>query len=439
MKHPTRTSILLLTLLSALVSVPSAQAWGPHPQITRAAQDVLREREQAAAYFGKDWARLQEYCLMPDLRRSVRNDYYPDDFLLWPDSPKHINHMVPEVKTAYASFFRRALLALRTESPQNAARWMGSLLHYVEDSGAPCHAAAISGEMHKRLENWLDGKAVGIHGYQPKLLGRDERTALAGFLNRLDELLAFSKERAGRIYKEVEALKERQDHPVILECANESARAVADVVHTLLTIGLSAPTQPTFAGQVTVPPDAPLPAQAVKVLLLGTPFSTLTDTNGTWQFRHLPEPGHCIAIERVGCATILNASTNVVLAASSPPGNLVRNPDFKLRWLTDAAPDYWTPIAASQKLAGWESDNIRIRTNTVYRVGISGAAPGVQVGVRWRAEPVGSSGATNILWSPASAEREVTSPATAAWAQVLVVTRLPLTNAAQRVWLVPAR
>lgn len=439
MNRFTQASFISLTLIIAAALPPAVLAWGPHPQITRAAQDVLPERERAAAYFGKDWPRLQEYCLMPDLRRSMRNDYYPDDFLLWPDSPKHINHMVPEVKTAYEPFFRRALLALRTKSPQNAARWMGSLLHYVEDSGAPCHAAAISGEMHKRLENWLDGKAVGIAGYQPKLLGRDERTALAGVLNRLDELLAFSKERAGRIYKEVEALKERQDHPVILECANESARAVADVLHTLLTIGLSAPTRPTFAGRVTVPPDAPLPAQAAKVMLLGTPFSTLADTNGVWQFRRLPEPGHGIAIERVGCATVLYAGTNAVLAASIPPGNLVRNPDFKLRWLTAAAPDYWTPIAASQKLTGWESDNIRIRTNTVYRIGICGAAPGVQVGVRWRAEPAGSAGATNLIWSAVSPERELTSTATAAWAQVLVVTKLPLTNTAQRVWLVPAR
>jgi hypothetical protein len=96
-------------------------------------------------------------------------------------------------------------------------------------------------------------------------------------------------------------------------------------------------------------------------------------------------------------------------------------------------------VAAWQKLTGWESDNIRVRTDTVYRIGISGAARGVQVGVRWRAEPAGSRGATNLIWSPVSQERELASIAAVAWAQVLVVTKLPLTNAAQRVWLVPLR
>jgi hypothetical protein len=248
MKRTATASVVLFAAFTAAVLAPAALAWGPHPQITRAAQDVLPEREKTAAYFGKEWPRLQSYCLMPDWRRSVQPDFYPDDFLLWPGSPRHIDHMVPEVKTTYEPFFRRALLALRSESPQNAARWIGSLIHYVEDSGAPCHAAAIKGEMHKRLENWLDAKAIGIAGYQPSLFGPDERSALAGFLKRMDDLLAFSKERADRIYTQVEALKERQDQPVILECANESARVVADVLHTLLTLGLPAAAQPTFAG-----------------------------------------------------------------------------------------------------------------------------------------------------------------------------------------------
>ena len=439
MKRVAKASILLFATFTAALLVPAALAWGPHPQITRAAQDVLPEREQTTAYFGKDWLRLQGYCLMPDWRRSVQPDFYPDDFLLWPDSPTHINHMVPDVKTTYQPFFQRALLALRTETPQNAARWIGSLIHYVEDSGAPCHAAAIKGEMHKRLENWLDAEAISIANYQPQLLGHDEPAALAGFLRRMDGLLAFSKERAEKIYTQVEALQERQDQPVIMECANESARAVADVLHTLLILSSSAPAQPTFAGRVTMPTDAPLPAQAAKVMLLGTPFSTLADSNGCWQFRNLPARHYRFAIERAGCATKLDAGTNAVLAPSSPPGNLIRNSDFTSSWLTADVPDHWTAIAASQKFNGWESDNILIRSNAVYRIGISGAAPGVQVGVRWRAEPAGSSGATNIVWSASPEERELTPPTTATWAQVLVVTKQPLTHAAQRVWLVPAQ
>ena len=51
--------------------------------------------------------------------------------------------------------------ALLSESPANAARWLGSLLHFVEDTGSPPHAAEIRGPLHIKMENWIDAGKIG--------------------------------------------------------------------------------------------------------------------------------------------------------------------------------------------------------------------------------------------------------------------------------------
>jgi hypothetical protein len=439
MKSIARVPLIVLTTAIALGSAPGAFAWGPHDRITAVAQAALpeQERARAAAWFGSDWKQLESYCLMPDQRRSMLRTFFPDDYLLWPVVPRHVDHMPPDVLQTYGPFFKRALQAMRTESPQNAARWIGSLIHFVEDTGAPPHAAGIKGELHKRLENWLDAKAITIGDYQPRLLGHDDRTATEGLVRRVHGLLAYSKVRAENIRDAVAALPAREDQPVILECADECARVVADLLHTLLKLGLSDSRHLTLSGHVTLPPGVPLPEQAAKVVLPGTEFSTLTDSNGCWSFYDLPAKPNRVVIERVGCATVLDAGKEVALAPSNPPGNLVRNPDFSLSWLTGKSPDHWTAIPPSAKLGGYESDPIRIRSNAVYHVGIAGAAQDVRVGVRWSTQP-GYGDKTNVVWSATQEERELKPLSTAVWAQVLVLTKQPLANAATRVWLTPA-
>ncbi|MCX7826266.1 MAG: hypothetical protein N2689_12010 [Verrucomicrobiae bacterium] len=431
---------ILFNLCTALCAGPSALAWGPHPQITAAAQEVLPERAQAEAYFGKEWRRFQEYCLMPDWRGSTRNDFYPDDFLIFPAMPRHVGHMMPDVTQTYRPYFLRAAQALRTETPQNAARWIGSLLHFVEDTGAPPHAAAIGGEMHKRLENWLDAKAITIAGYKPRLLGRDEPSAVAALLQRMDGLVEYAKQRTARCHDDVKALASREDQPLILECANESARVCADVMHTLFTIvPLKTMKAPSVVGRVTWPKDAPLPGHPAKVVVLGTLYSTLTDTSGAWELRNVSLGRRKLAVSRVGAGTGIGAATSVTLPPSDPPGNLVRNADFRVSWVTNSAPDCWRAISSPKELKGWESDNIRVNSNLVYRIGIADARPGVKIAVRWRTSAAQMSGSTNVVWSAGAGERELQPMKTATCAQVLVLTDRPLTNAAGRVWLLPAR
>ena len=88
-----------------------------------------------------NWKELaHEYCSMPDVQgRSFNDFYYVNDYLLIRQCPQqcvqYLRHDVPEVQQTFVPYFRRALQALRTETPVNACRQIGPILHYVEDAG----------------------------------------------------------------------------------------------------------------------------------------------------------------------------------------------------------------------------------------------------------------------------------------------------------------
>ena len=263
-------SIVLALLISA-----TAFAWGPHPEITEAGLSALGKDHPLIARLGPEAAKLREYCWMADWRRSLQGDFYADDFLLFPAATKHYDHLCPEVKATYEPYFRRALQALRTETPTNAARWIGSILHFTEDTGSPPHAAEFKGDLHSKMENWIDAKAIRIEGYTPRLLGEDDDAAVAGFLRRMDGLIAYSKERGLKLKPIIEAGDRKTAEPLVLECALETSRVVADLLHTLGKLGDplnrdGASLRGTIASKAA-PGLEKVPA---KVMIEGTLFST---------------------------------------------------------------------------------------------------------------------------------------------------------------------
>jgi hypothetical protein len=145
-----------------------------------AALGVLPAGDRLAERLGAEAGEPREYVWMGDRKDSVASGgaYYANDFLIFPDLPRHYGHLVPEITNTYRPLFLRALEALRTESAANAARWIGSLLHFTTDTGAPPHAAGISGDLHSKMENWIDGTKIRIPGYIPRLLGKTDEEAL---------------------------------------------------------------------------------------------------------------------------------------------------------------------------------------------------------------------------------------------------------------------
>jgi hypothetical protein len=394
-----------MCLLAALCG--SVGAWGPHTEITAAGLAVLPEKEKRQKHLGDDFVRLsRDYCWMGDWQEAVRPDHYADDYLLFPKSPRHVSHMHPHVRKTYAPFFNRALQAIRTESPQNAARWVGSLLHFVQDAGSPPHTTGIGGELHGKMERWVDESKVKIDGYEPKSLGKTDAEALRGFEERMAELHDFAKLRAEKLRPLVEKLEKRENQPLELECALEVARVTADVVHTLFALGLKESATPgaTLEGKLNYEPPAGYAAVPAKIVLEGTDFSTTTD-DGRYRFRDLPPGRYSVWILATGYETVCvkdvvleSGKTTTVepkLRPNAIAGNLVRNPRFALKWILPDQPDSWTRDTA--KSGRWASAPIRVPVGQActVRVEFVGDAR-VPVSVRWRSNPSSTAGSREV-------------------------------------------
>lgn len=356
-------------------------AWGPHPQITQAALDTLNANHPFKTILGPHANRMPQYCWMADWRTTLPKagtaQFYADDFLLYPGYPKHEDHLCPRVEKTYAPYFRRAYEAIRMESPENAARWIGAILHFVEDTGSPPHAARVLGVLHTKGENWVKGDLVNIAGYQPKLLGGDIDLAVAGLENRMAGLIAFSKARFERVKPLLEADDRAATEPIVLESALETSRVVADLFHTLGRLAEEHPaTGAKLSGKIDSPKSHTANYSPAKVMIHGTDWSTLADVDGNFQFRGLPPGRRTIQIERPGCALLIREVELRVGAATKidvqlKEGSLVRNADFSLRWSQPNAPEHWTP-----RKDNWESEWIPLEKDGNYRVRIEWPANG---------------------------------------------------------------
>ena len=342
-----------------------AAAWGPHPEITQAALDVLPEMDKWKQMLGEhNIHMLTQYCWMPDHRGRDLGPFYADDYLLIRKMPYHIGHTMPTVQLAFEPYFRRALQAFRTETPTNACRQLGPILHFVEDVGAPPHAKPNCPH-HGELENWVNPKAIKIEGYRPQLLGKTDDEAWQGLKRRIDGLVAFSAERADRALPLVAAPKPDRSkvEPIILESALETARVTADMLYTLFKLGLEWQAPADAAGLQGLISAPPLPAnedQEAQVVLADTDYSTLAETlpktdkqqwKGRFSFRNLPPGEYTVVVYRVGSQPASakvklqpgkTAQVEISLQSAEPAGNLVYNPDGRLKLLPGPTPDRWT-------------------------------------------------------------------------------------------------
>lgn len=383
------------TVAVLLASAGIAHAWGPHTEITAAALAVQPHGKELRAYLGDDHAGLaRDYCWMGDWQEAVRPDHYADDYLLFPSSPRHVSHMYPDVRRTFGPFFRRALQAVRTESPREAARWAGSLIHFVQDAGSPPHTTGIGGTLHGKMERWVDESKISIAGYTPKMLGETDNAAVRGFEDRMARLHDFARVRAEKLRPLVEKLETRANQPLELECALEVARVTADVLHTVFTLGLREPAAPatTLEGKLDYRSPAGYAAVPAKVMLAGTDYSTTCDA-GRYRFRNLPPGRYTAWVQATGfdvekADVVLAAGKTTELSPNLKPdrGNLVRNPRFALRWVAADRPDGWLHEAG--KRGRWASAPIRVPVGTACSVRVEFAeGKQVPVSVRWRSNP----------------------------------------------------
>lgn len=393
--------VLALLLAAAFLGCAApARAWGtkPHSWITRAALDALGSDHVLLRHLGPNAGLLPAYCQIADWRRGLISQeggesFYADDYLLFPAMPSHLEHDHPDVEGTYRPYFRRVVQALRTESPANAARWIGSLLHFVEDSGSPPHAFQTHGDLHVRMENWVERERIILEGYRPRSFGDTDQAALDGFLRRMDGLTAYSRERGRALRPLAEAGHRAEAEPIELESALECSRVVADLLETLGQLLLARPDRAaTLRGEVASVPAPGLESLPAKVMLVGTDCSTLSDRSGSFELRGLPPGEYRTIVVRPGSGSLERrlmigaGETRVerfVLPASDPPGNLLRNGDFRLHWAEPRGADHWYRVA-KDGATSWESEPVPVQPGRRYRLV-----------VRWKA---GARGDASLLW-----------------------------------------
>jgi hypothetical protein len=397
----------LTAALVGIFAVAPLFGWGgyPHQFIVDAALSTIPESDEIALRLGRETRHLRDTVELGDWVNSLivvqenwhvttedfpqkDSEYFGNDYLLFPAAPHTFSHIMPQVHDTYRPYFLRALQALRTEDQENAARWIGSLLHFVTDSGSPAHAIGLVGPNHSKMENWLDAAKLDLHGYQPRLLGENDQEAVTGLIARMDGLLQRNGEIGKRMTPYADADDRAHMEPMEMDCAAETARVTADVLHTLLVLSVrpSAGKQlstGSLLATVTAPPLAEHPLLPAKLILLYTGYSTLSTPNyssrdrysGVLELRNLPTGTYQAAIERPGAATLFSAPFTLKpgeqarftwhLQQPAEPGNLVQNADFKLRWISSSAPDHWHH---EDKCHCWLSDNIPVEAANEYHV-----------------------------------------------------------------------
>ena len=390
-----------------------------HPGIVRAALGTLPADDRIQERLGDEVPRLMQYVQLGDwvdtlvAQREAWDtggqtlelrgpSFFADDFLLFPASPSRVQHMLPDVKSTYRPFFLRALQALRMESPANAVRWMGSLLHFVTDSGSPPHVIGVKGADHTRMESGFDTSKIDLRAYVPQVLGDSEEAAVQGLSARMEQLAAYSAIRANKMLPLVKADGRAAMEPLALECAAETARVSADVIHTLLKLS-GAPLGPGGFLTATVSASSVegIDGLAAKLVVLGTNYSTLSDEalpafhgyRGVFRLRDLPPGEYRMAVERVGSRTLYLPAIQIAagktvsqaweLQPDAVTGNLAPNPDLSLHWISRVAPDHWRLDAPRHQ---WLSDNIPVVAGRGYRAGVTGGkTPPDAVELQWMA------------------------------------------------------
>jgi hypothetical protein len=223
------------------------------------------------------------------------------------------------------------------------------------------------------MENWIDAKLIDITGYSPRLLGDSDDAAVLGYLHRMEELISYSKERGLKLKPLIEGGDRKSAEPLILECALETSRVVGDLLHTLGALGGRAIKDgASLRGTIVSKAPPALEAIPAKIMIEGTLFSTLADPSGVYEFRNLPPGPVRLLVVRAGSRTARieiplekdgRHLRDMVLDGSTPPGNLLRNGDFQVFWVSAKGPDGWIPSKDA-----WESEPVPVSAGGKLRL-----------------------------------------------------------------------
>lgn len=254
-----KTPFLQLILILVLTLLPMAASFGwgePHLAITRGALEVLPawQKEMLGAELEPLGSR---YCLIPD---EVYTDKENAKYAMMEAEPGkvyllklHLPATQPENLEVLRYFMEKAVIALKAGNKGDAARYMGTICHLLEDYGSPSHTVpgdnmftllqqfmpppdGMKGKLlHSPIENGTF--EVSIKDYQPRLLGLTVEEASWRLLHRVHEGIINARSTTIPI---IQALYANDPAAVLtsqLKAATMDAKVVADALHTILCLG----------------------------------------------------------------------------------------------------------------------------------------------------------------------------------------------------------
>lgn len=249
---------LAFATLFAITTPSLVFGWGePHRAITRAALEVLPIWQKEV--LGGELTQLGDnYCLIPD---HVFTDKENARFAKMESAPNevylkilHLPTQQPEYLEVMRYFMEQAVASLRNGKMGDAARYMGTVCHQIEDYGSPSHTVpgdnmftllqqflpptdAMKGQlMHGPIEN--GDFMVSIEGYQPALLGTTVNEAAWRLMHRVHDEILNARTTTVPI---IQALYREDKESVVkhqLRAAVMDAQVVADAVYTMLCLGM---------------------------------------------------------------------------------------------------------------------------------------------------------------------------------------------------------
>ncbi len=235
-----------------------ALAWGqPHHAITRASVAVLPQWQKDK--LGPELQALADsYCMIPD---NVYSDKENAPFASMEAHPGEVYlqklHLPQAEQTTNLEsiryFMAKAVSALKANRVGDAARYMGTLCHIVEDFGSPSHtipgdnqftllqqfmpsSEKMRGTMlHGPIEN--GDFTVSIADYQPVLLGTTVEEAAWRLLHRVHEGIINARSTTVPIIQALYAGDEPTRIKHQQRAAAKDAQILADALHTILCLG----------------------------------------------------------------------------------------------------------------------------------------------------------------------------------------------------------
>jgi hypothetical protein len=130
---------------------------------------------------------------------------------------------------APAFYFPKIMAALEEGAFEDGIRFMGVLLHHIEDRGAFQYWP----DLHK-IGNLEDLNTMQINDYNPAILGNSVEEACANIEKKMREISRFEKERVPILRTAYKNNDQSKIEEMILEIWQETCRATADLIHTAI-------------------------------------------------------------------------------------------------------------------------------------------------------------------------------------------------------------